>query len=235
MGLLEKYNIFLFDLDGTLLELDFQSFVAAYYDLLFKKASQFIDSQLFKKALRAGIEAMIVNDGRKTNKEAFYEAFESVAGPVDEGLQTFFNEFYLRDFKQLAQHGRARKEAIQLVKLVKERGKKIVLATNPVFPRVAVIERLTWAGLRPELFDLITSFEEMRACKPNPIYFRQIIEMLGADGQPAVMIGDDPELDVGAIKAGIDLILIDSPGMANYKLDGSVKKVKNLRELLDNL
>jgi len=231
MNLLKKYEIFLFDLDGTLLDLDFNSFVSAYYGLLFERASRYMDPLLFKKALQAGIEAMKLNDGSKTNKEAFYEAFEHIAGPIDRRLQAFFDEFYQNDFKKLSSYGRLREEAIRLVSRVRQAKKKIVLATNPIFPEVAVIERLKWAGLGPELFDLITSFERMRACKPAPIYFKQIMEMIRADGLPAIMVGDDPILDTGALEAGIDVLLLDPEGKVKPDPGRPVITVSSLAEI----
>lgn len=235
MNLLKKYEIFLFDLDGTLLDLDFDSFVAAYYSLLFERASRFMEPGLFRKALQAGIEAMSLNNGSKTNKEAFYEAFERVAGPIDKKLQAFFDEFYQNDFKKLASYGRLRQEAVRLVLRVRQAKKKVVLATNPVFPEVAVIERLKWAGLGPELFDLITSFERMRACKPAPVYYKQILNMIKADGLPAVMIGDDPELDSGALKAGIDLLLLDPERKIKPDPNSPVITVSSLAEVEEML
>ncbi|MBQ2445786.1 MAG: hypothetical protein II272_05025 [Oscillospiraceae bacterium] len=58
----------LFDLDGTLLPMDQEEFIRAYFSLLAKKlAPRGYDPKALYPALLAGIEAMVVNDGSRRN------------------------------------------------------------------------------------------------------------------------------------------------------------------------
>jgi HAD superfamily hydrolase (TIGR01509 family) len=229
MKRISEYQTYLIDLDGTLLELSFKEFTEEYYGRLVEAVSEKIEAGLFIKALNAGIEAMMKNCGGKTNEEAFYEAFEKVAGPVDAELADTFRRFYEVEFKKLSHHGSPKKGAENFIRKLKSLNKKVVLATNPVFPIEAIEERLRWAGLRKEDFDFITSFEVMKACKPSEIYFRQVLDATDAEPDQAVMIGDDPELDAGALQAGIDVIIIGSRSPViypkNVRISGSFEEL----------
>ena len=54
------------------------------------------------------------------------------------------------------------------IKKLKEMGYPLVLATNPIFPRVATMQRIDWAGLDVEDFELVTVYENFNYSKPNP-------------------------------------------------------------------
>lgn len=208
--MLEKYDAFLFDLDNTLVEIDFDALMKNYYGLLIKKLSHIYQPDVFLRALEAGVNAMMRNNGSRTNSEAFFEEFEKHAGPVDEEKLEIFEDFYRNEFDTLKIHARPIPEARQVVSYLKNEGKKVVIATNPVFPRTAVLQRLKWAGLGDIEFDFITTYEHMRACKPNPVYYKQIAEEVDVPFERMVMVGDDPELDVSARRLGIEVILIGS-------------------------
>ena len=91
--------------------------------------------------------------------------------------------------------------APQLVSEVKAAGMIVVLATNAIFPEVVYfLERMRWGELDPNLFDLITCYETMHAAKPNPLFYREILERLGVAPCDAVMVGNDPELDMRVAK-----------------------------------
>lgn len=223
MFLLNAYKAYLIDLDGTLLDLSFEEFTRSYYQLLIERFKNFVEPSLFKHALDEGIKAMLQNDGRVTNAEAFYNRFYSIVNGSPEILDPIIEDFYRNDFKSLSRYGRKIEEAAALIELLKKNRKKIVLATNPVFPRIAVEERIRWAGFDPSDFDFIASFETMRACKPNPLFFNQVLELVGVEPDQAVMIGDDPELDLGAAHAGIDVVLIDRK---SYRIERTEKVLK---------
>ena len=69
----------LFDLDGTLLPMVQDEFVKFYMPLLAKSytdAGVSIDPKKFIGAVWAGYEAMVKNDGSRTNREAFWSYIE---------------------------------------------------------------------------------------------------------------------------------------------------------------
>ena len=78
-----------------------------------------------------------------------------------------------------------------------------MVATNPLFPRIAIEKRLRWAGLDPDDFALITDYSNMHACKPQLAYYRQILSMLLLDAKDCIMVGNDAEEDMVAGKLGM--------------------------------
>jgi FMN phosphatase YigB (HAD superfamily) len=86
----------------------------------------------------------------------------------------------------------------------------VVLATNPIFPLCAVHSRLQWAGLTPEDFDLITSYETSHYCKPDPRYYGEILEKLGLTPSRCLMIGNDVGEDIQSAQSlGLATFLIE--------------------------
>ena len=64
-------KIVMFDLDGTLLPMDQDVFVKAYFSELCKKAAPFgYDPEKLIKGVWAGTGAMVKNNGAKTNEAA---------------------------------------------------------------------------------------------------------------------------------------------------------------------
>ena len=84
----------------------------------------------------------------------------------------------------------------------------MVLATNPVFPSVATYARIAWAGLENEDFELITTYENIGYCKPNPDYYTEIAKRIGVDPSECLMVGNDTSDDLSAAKAGMDVFIL---------------------------
>jgi hypothetical protein len=59
-----------------------------------------------------------------------------------------------------------------------EKGLCVVIATTPLLPMVATIERLKWAEISAFSYDFITSYENMKSTKPNLLYYKQILEAI---------------------------------------------------------
>ena len=89
----------LFDLDGTLLPMDPDAFVKAYFGLLAQKlAPHGYDSEKLIAAIWAGTKAMVMNDGSKTNAEAFWDKFCELVGKNCRTDEPVFDSFYRNEF-----------------------------------------------------------------------------------------------------------------------------------------
>lgn len=182
----------LFDLDGTLLPVDTDAFLKTYFGLLAKKmAAHGYDPVLFTKALFAGTDAMIVNDGRCTNETVFWRVFGSF---YEEGTMPpieLFDEFYEKDFPgtRAVCNVDARPRAI--VDAVKEKGLPCVLATAPGFPAIATETRMGYVDLAPEDFLFYTTFENSSYFKPNEAYYLDIAKRIGVAPEECLMVGND--------------------------------------------
>ena len=117
-------------------------------------------------------------------------------------------------------------------KKAKSRGLETYLATNPVFPQCATMNRIRWAGLDAEDFKVITTYETCTYCKPNPEYFRGILEEFSLDPSECLMVGNDVEEDLAIRSLGVKTYLVTDT-MENKK-DLPVKSdyIGTLEELL---
>jgi HAD superfamily hydrolase (TIGR01549 family) len=189
------------DLDDTLLGNDFGNFLPYYLDALGKHLKPFAEPSVLIPKLMAATHKMIENNRPdRTLKQVFEDEFFSAIDAKPEKMQVAFDTFYDQVFPQLRRHTNFRPEAIQFVNQTLKAGCRVVIATNPLFPRTAILERLEWAGLSPQeyAFSLITSYESFHFAKPNPAYFAEILAQIGWPEGGIVMIGDNLEDDIVA-------------------------------------
>lgn len=204
-----KITTVLFDLDGTLLPMDQDEFTKGYFALLVRKLAPLgYDPKAVIDAVWHGTGAMVKNDGSRRNCEAFWRAFTAETGGTIERDLPVFEDFYGNEFDRVAAFCGFNAEAAKTVALCRALGFTPVLATNPIFPPVAVETRLRWAGLRGEDFAHITHYENSRYCKPNPDYYREILRTLGRSAEECVMIGNDAEEDMIAETVGLRVFLL---------------------------
>ncbi len=204
-----RFTMVLFDLDGTLLPMDQDEFTRGYFGLLAKKMAPFgYAPEKLVETVWAGTRAMVKNDGRVTNEEKFWETFGGVYGRRAREDMALFNEFYENDFDRAKAFCGYTPKAAQAVGQIKEAGCRVALATNPLFPRVATEKRIRWAGLSPEDFELFTTYENSRYCKPNPDYYREVAEKLGVSPKECLMVGNDTLEDLAAGQIGMEVFLL---------------------------
>jgi HAD superfamily hydrolase (TIGR01549 family) len=194
-----KLNAILFDLDNTILTNDMEIFVPAYLKLISGYAAELYDPKRFVEEMLAATEVMATNtDPAVSNETAFWNEFSRLTGWNRDKMIPFFSRFYENEFDILRQLTRPRPEARPLVEWAFDNGYQVVIATNPMFPRIATEKRLTWAGLGVEEFDyaLVTTYENMHATKPHCEYYLEILAHVGCAPAQALMVGDDLTLDI---------------------------------------
>ena len=199
----------LFDLDGTLLPMDQGVFVRAYLrHLAAFLAPHGYDPQSVVDAIWAGTGAMVKNDGAATNEEVFWNKFCSIFGEDARKDEPLFQTFYETDFPAVQASCGFNPKAAEAVTAIRERGLRVALATNPIFPAVATRERIRWAGLSHEDFAVYTTYENSRYCKPNLAYYQDVLEALGVRGEECLMVGNDAGEDMVAAKLGMKVFLL---------------------------
>ncbi len=204
-----KITTVLFDLDGTLLPMDQDEFLGAYFRLLSKKlAPRGFEPKALMDAIRDGIRAMVKNDGQKSNEEVFWDVFTEHFGQQVLGELPYFDEFYHSEFCHVQQSCGFREEASRVIRILKGKGIQSILATNPVFPAIATETRIRWAGLEPSDFALYTTYENSRFCKPNLDYYRAILEAQNLRPEECLMVGNDVGEDMVARELGMEVFLL---------------------------
>ena len=216
---MKKYEAILFDLDGTLLPMDMDVFMKAYFkNLCVALAPIGIDSKELVDAVWAGTGAMVKNDGSKKNCEVFWDFFNNAMTCDIAKAKEICDGFYKADFHNAKVATKENPLAKKAVELARKASGKVILATNPLFPRDGQLTRIGWIGLSESDFDLITSYESDSYCKPNPDYYKSICERMGVESENCLMIGNDEREDGYAARAaGLDTFLVTDCLIANDK------------------
>ncbi|MGN0170845.1 MAG: HAD family hydrolase [Lachnospiraceae bacterium] len=205
----KKKKALLFDLDGTLLPMDNDRFTKVYFGLLAEKMAPYgYEKDRLIEGLWICIEAMVRNDGSKTNEEAFWERFGQFFGEKAREDYPVFEEFYRNEFQKSKSACGFDERSAKAVRLARQKGLRVILATNPLFPVLATHSRIGWAGLKPEEFELITTYENIGFCKPNPEYYKEILTRQDLKPQECIMIGNNVEEDMVAAGLGMDVFLL---------------------------
>ena len=201
-------NTILFDLDGTLLPISQKAFTDIYFGEIVKKVKPLgYEKDSFLGALWIGTKAMIKNDGQKTNHDLFWAEFISSMGPRAANLEDILDGFYANEFNNVKTAAGDSAWVAPLIKKLRAKGFDLVLATNPIFPAVAVKSRLDWLEITPDDFIYITTYENSSYCKPNPKYFQEILGKIGRNPDDCLMIGNSASEDMAALNAGIPVFL----------------------------
>ena len=199
----------LFDLDGTLLPMDQQVFLQSYISLLTKKMEPYgYDRAILASTIWKSSAAMVNNDGSRSNEDAFWDTFDKTFPGRREKDEPVFNSFYQNEFQSVSAVCSPTPRAAEAISFFRDRGIIPVLATNPVFPAVATEKRIGWAGLTVSDFAFFTSFEGSSYCKPNPKYYQQILDRLGATAKECLMVGNDVTEDMVAATLGMKVFLL---------------------------
>ncbi len=200
----------LFDLDGTLLPINTDEFVRHYMKALAGFAGHLVPPKQLAEQVMASTYEMIRNtDPARTNAEVFAADFFAKVGRPEEELMPVFDRFYREQFPSLKAvcpglPGLAR----EAVTAALDKGYEIVLATNPLFPRMAIEERMRWVGIDDLPWRLITTYEEMHACKPQPAYYREVAEKIGRRPEECLMVGNDVQEDGVAARLGMEVFFV---------------------------
>jgi len=221
----------LFDLDGTILDIDLSAFLDKYFSALSATVATLVPTDRVESAMRAigeATEAMMRPHTGETNRDVFHREFRALSG-VDlyEDWEPF-ERFYREEFPRLGDGYGPSPGAPEALAAAEACGLKIAIATNPIFPREAVEHRMGWAQVDPARVHVITSYETMHACKPHPAYFRETAEMLGVPTSECLMVGDDPVLDMAAGDVGMQTFFVGAGDSPHVTYAGDLAGVASL-------
>ena len=226
----------LFDLDGTLLPMELDTYLEAYFELLTRKLSVHgYDPEAVTNGMWEGVNAMIANNGSLTNEAVFWSAFSRGVGRDARLDMQLFEEFYENEFQTLSSVCGHDPRAAEVIAAVKARGLRVVLATNPLYPAIATRNRIRWAGLQPEDFEIYTTFEDTYHCKPNPAYFQDILDKLSLKPDECLMVGNDAIEDLAAAKLGIPVFLMTKYLINRKNSDISAYPQGDFDDLLEHI
>lgn len=215
------------DLDCTLLTMNQDLYIKKYIEEIVKLFNDNgYDGKKIAKATMNASMMMLKNDGSRTNKDAFEESFKAVVGEHADKVIDIFPQVYGDRYENIKCITQVNPYAQEIVKLMREKAQYVVVATQPMFPKEAVIKRLSWTNLKADDFDYLTIYDESSYSKPNPAYYQEIMDRFSATPQDTLMIGNDVNEDIlPCKKIGVDTFLV---------LDGLINvqnhDTKNLRQ-----
>jgi HAD superfamily hydrolase (TIGR01509 family) len=147
---------------------------------------------------------------------ALAEAIRRYAMPVREGLA-------------------ASPGAIETLATLRERGYRIGLISNTIWPAELHIEDLQQVGVLPYLEQMVYS-GEFGVWKPNPPIFQHVAELLGVAPEQVVFVGDSPREDiVGAQRAGMRAVWVrnESFPLGEVRPDAVIEALPELLPIVE--
>lgn len=194
MTILDNITTLLFDLDNTLVFMDENEFVISYATNAASYFSDiFPDPKVFVHHLLAGTRYMVTTKNSKSNIEKFFDYFLPQCGKLSkEEVYNRFLTFYTNDFDNVKNIVKTNSIVPKIFdKVIKNF--QIVIATNPLFPKVATVKRIQWAGLGSyvDKLTLVTHGEEFSTAKPDLAYYQEILDKINRKATECLVIGND--------------------------------------------
>ena len=206
---MKRYKNILFDLDGTLLPIDYEQFLSVYLkEVAIKFTHLGYDGKRIADCVMQATGVVMNNDGKRSNEKAFWQRFLQLAGADGEAAQTHFMDFYENEYDRSSVAAGINPLAAKAVEQCRKNGMRVFLATAPYFPKLAIEKRVRWAGLDPADFECLTTYDNCTYCKPNPLYFQELLDRCGLKAEETLMVGNDVEQDLPCQEVGIDCWLL---------------------------
>jgi FMN phosphatase YigB (HAD superfamily) len=201
---------FLFDLDGTLLAMDSQDFMHAYFDELTRALYGLLPTQgLAGNILTATARMQADTSPESSNLVMFRREFDALYQDIDQqAVWDRIMEFYATTFDNVHDVVKRNEPLYRSVVYLRTKGHRVLLTTNPVFPQLPTYKRLAWAGFSPDTFEYISTLENWGYCKPHVEYWHHVATIMDVDPAQAVAVGNDCIEDVSAGLAGIETYLV---------------------------
>lgn len=142
---------------------------------------------------------------RDPGRDLSLSAYRQSMLPVLESLVTdkaLARSLYDLQFKDEFWH--LRNGARDLLRGARKRGLRVIIVSNVPWD---IRQLFTQAGLRDHVHGFALSFE-VGSEKPDKLIFEHAIDLAGCAPSEAVLIGDDPVTDSGALALGIPVILV---------------------------
>lgn len=221
---MSSFNTILFDLDGTLLPIDGQTFERIYFTNLAKHFSDVYDAKTLIQLIWSATKAMVKDTSDRTNEQIFMEKLEQLVGSDITWMQERFMRFYETDFDQLKSAVIPNPSVLEAVRILKDKGYQCAIVTNPMFPKIAIEKRIAWTGLNRDDFSYVTSFEKNTACKPQLKLYAEVLQDLKLKVEDCLMVGNDIEEDMVVAKMGMDHYLITDHVMQEKSIPDFIKR-----------
>lgn len=227
----------LFDLDETLLKTNLHKFLPAYFQSLGNVLSDLGSHEQIANQLHYAISQMIANKSpEKLLNQIFAENFYNPLGTTESAFLETISHYYRESFPTLQTTTQTVPDAVRLVEWCRSQNMTLALATNPLFPKTSIRQRIQWSGINPADFNFYTNYDNCHFAKPNLEYYAEIMGHLGWLNQQTVMIGDNFKDDIQpAKKMGFKTFWIDPASDDTTECGGDLSQVRSwLEDVMKN-
>jgi len=213
MKLIDSKKIFIFDLDGTLVD----AYRAIEDSLNYTRKKLDYPKISYKKVKES------VGRGDKNFIKAFFK---------DKDIKKALKIYRKHHKKSLLKYAKLKKGALGLLNFLKKNKKIIALASNR--PKVFTLLILKKLSIK-KYFDMILCADEINSHKPSPKILNNIIKKFSLDKKDVVYIGD-MDIDLEAAKrAKVDAVFIKggSSKVSDIKKYKDKIVINSLEEIYD--
>lgn len=206
---LDGIQAVLFDLDGTLVDVDMQRFIPAYLRRLSARLGSHVEPQRTMRTLQGAVMTMLGGtDGERSLEELLRTILAEQLQLDWDVYQDALTDYCRHELEELRPLVHPHPLAREMVEACLARGWRVALATNPIFPRAVVDARLAWGGLDDLPFQPVTTYENSRHCKPHLGFFTDLLDTLDLPPHACLMVGNDTLQDLAAGQIGLPTCLL---------------------------
>lgn len=187
---MKSYTTILFDMGNVLIDFDPKTIVAHF-------VQDPLDRKLLEHAIFRGKEWASLDLGTMSDEEAIVSINRKLPEYYHQRVQIIVKTWPITNVY--------RPEMIPLVQALKEKGLRLVLASNAsirFYDYAQDIQALAW-------FDGIQISAEIHQAKPDPAFYVSLLNRFELDPQSCLMIDDRIDNITGASQVGIDGIVYD--------------------------
>jgi len=179
----------LFDIEGTLINLDRAKFIQNYLGILAPRFAHLLSPDKFTKHLLKSIETIQKEPKpEQTVMQTFLDDLSKATGQSVQILRPIFEEFYVSDFPALRCLVQANPHGVKVVEYAIQQGFLTAILSISLMPLIAMKEQVRWAGLTPEHFKVIATLDNFHYCKPHPGFFQEVANNLGVGPQNCLIV-----------------------------------------------
>ena len=226
------YTNYIFDLYGTLIDIntdeesqDFWYKLSLFYS--FKGA--LYDAQELKESYRTLVKLNLdnLNNSKYPDfplENVFYKLYTNKnIIPSDELITDTAHFFRISSIKYIKLYD----NVIELLELLKKKGKKIYLLSNA--QRIFTLYEMKLLGIE-KYFDDILFSADYKMCKPDPKFYNTLINKHNLNIKNSIMIGNDPICDIeGASNVGLDSLYLHSN--LSPEIKGKLKSTYSIMDI----
>ncbi|AFQ44629.1 HAD family hydrolase [Desulfosporosinus meridiei] len=223
----------LFDIEGTLTNLDMAKFMQNYLGILAPRFSHIISPDKFTKQLIKSMENVQKEPKHEqTVMQAFFEDFSKATGQSVQTIKQIFDRFYTADFPALRCLVQPNAQGVKVVAKSIQEGFLTAIVSDPLIPLVAIREQISWTGLNPEQFKVIASLDDFHYTKPQLEFFNEIAEKLGVRPEGCLLVSTHNK-DLICQELGMQVFLVEKALEAKDQ-NHHAGQLENLYRLISN-